>query len=45
MARDEDKWLGFSPELGEFFLAYGSAPDQLKAWGFSPDDALAEWLG
>jgi hypothetical protein len=45
VARDADKWLGFCPELGEFFLAYGSSPDQLKAWGFSSDDALAEWLG
>ena len=45
IARSSDHYLGFIPETGEFFLAYGPDPAQLNALGFFSDDALAEWLG
>ncbi len=45
IAREDEDWLGFVPSTGDFFLAYGSSPENLNALGFYSDDALAEWLG
>jgi len=45
VARSADHYLGFVPDTGEFFLAYGPDTDHLSALGFFSDDALAEWLG
>ncbi|WP_157480939.1 MULTISPECIES: hypothetical protein [unclassified Lysobacter] len=45
IAHSGNEWLGFIPETGEFFLAYGESADHLTALGFHSDDALAQWLG
>jgi hypothetical protein len=45
VARSEDHYLGFIPNTGHFFLAYGPDTSRLHALGFSSTDALAEWLG
>ena len=45
IAKDDDHWLLFIEETGEFALAFGASPLSLNLLGFSSTDALAEWLG
>jgi hypothetical protein len=46
IAREDDVWLLYSPETGNFAKGYGSDTSQpLGLLAFSSEDALAEWLG